>query len=76
MRSDGGCRVATGSLRSPQTRLLPAGTVVTSVPVPTDEPWCPTLQDVGQVFAYMGADLQALRCRRLLPPELCPMDTR
>ncbi|XP_048784037.1 LOW QUALITY PROTEIN: protein FAM178B [Lagopus muta] len=41
-----------------------------------DEPWCPTLQDVGQVFAYMGADLQALRCRRLLPPELCPMDTR
>uniref|UniRef100_A0A8V0ZD91 Family with sequence similarity 178 member B n=2 Tax=Gallus gallus TaxID=9031 RepID=A0A8V0ZD91_CHICK len=41
-----------------------------------DEPWCPTLQDIGQAFAYMGADLEALRCRRLLPPELCPMDTR
>eukprot|EP00076_Gallus_gallus_P033066 XP_024998604.1 protein FAM178B isoform X2 [Gallus gallus] len=41
-----------------------------------DEPWCPTLQDIGQAFAYMGADLEVLRCRRLLPPELCPMDTR
>ncbi|XP_072213352.1 protein FAM178B [Excalfactoria chinensis] len=41
-----------------------------------DEPWCPTLQDIGQAFAYMGADLEALRCRQLLPPELCPMDSR
>ncbi|XP_015738444.1 protein FAM178B isoform X1 [Coturnix japonica] len=41
-----------------------------------DEPWCPTLQDIGQAFAYMGADLETLRCRRLLPPELCPTDTR
>ncbi|POI20767.1 hypothetical protein CIB84_015486, partial [Bambusicola thoracicus] len=41
-----------------------------------DEPWCPTLQDIGQAFAYMGADLEALRCRRLLPPKLCPTDMR
>ncbi|XP_021230604.1 protein FAM178B isoform X2 [Numida meleagris] len=41
-----------------------------------DEPWCPTLQDIGQAFTCMGADLGALRCRQLLPPELCPVDTR
>ncbi|XP_040394483.1 protein FAM178B isoform X2 [Cygnus olor] len=36
------------------------------------EPWCPTLQDIGQAFARLGADLGALRRRHLLPPELCP----
>ncbi|OXB50984.1 UNVERIFIED_CONTAM: hypothetical protein H355_001664 [Colinus virginianus] len=41
-----------------------------------DEPWCPTLQEIGQAFVHMGANLGALSCRRLLPPELCPVDTR
>ncbi|XP_066839677.1 protein FAM178B isoform X2 [Anser cygnoides] len=36
------------------------------------EPWCPTLQDIGQAFARLGADLGALRRQHLLPPELCP----
>ncbi|NWZ28706.1 F178B protein, partial [Asarcornis scutulata] len=40
------------------------------------EPWCPTLQDIGQAFAHLGADLGALRRRRLLPPELCPVIER
>ncbi|NXI67372.1 F178B protein, partial [Anseranas semipalmata] len=40
------------------------------------EPWCPTLQDIGQAFARLGTDLGALRRRHLLPLELYPADRR
>ncbi|XP_054660328.1 protein FAM178B [Grus americana] len=36
------------------------------------EPWCPTVQEITQAFARLGADLSPLCRRRLLPPELCP----
>ncbi|XP_075592670.1 protein FAM178B [Balearica regulorum gibbericeps] len=40
------------------------------------EPWCPTVQEITQAFARLGADLSPLCRRRLLPPELCPTDER
>ncbi|NWQ97615.1 F178B protein, partial [Burhinus bistriatus] len=40
------------------------------------EPWCPTVQEISQAFAQLGADLSPLCHRRLLPPELCPVDRR
>ncbi|NXI95202.1 F178B protein, partial [Psophia crepitans] len=38
----------------------------------TGEPWCPTVREISQAFARLGADLSPLCHRRLLPPELCP----
>ncbi|NXE85290.1 F178B protein, partial [Cochlearius cochlearius] len=38
------------------------------------EPWCPTVQEISQAFARLGADLSPLRRQGLLPPELCPVD--
>ncbi|NXN64518.1 F178B protein, partial [Himantopus himantopus] len=38
------------------------------------EPWCPTVQEISQAFTRLGADLSPLCHRRLLPPELCPVD--
>ncbi|GAB0200181.1 protein FAM178B [Grus japonensis] len=40
------------------------------------EPWCPTVQEITQAFARLGADLSPLCRRRLLPPELCPTGER
>ncbi|NXS95898.1 F178B protein, partial [Jacana jacana] len=40
------------------------------------EPWCPTVQEIGEAFTHLGADLSPLRRQRLLPPELCPTDRR
>ncbi|KAM6369836.1 LOW QUALITY PROTEIN: protein FAM178B [Pluvialis apricaria] len=40
------------------------------------EPWCPTVQEISQAFARLGADLSPLCRRRLLPPELCPVERR
>ncbi|NXT57099.1 F178B protein, partial [Pluvianellus socialis] len=39
-----------------------------------DPPWCPTVQEISQAFTRLGADLSPLCRRRLLPPELCPVD--
>ncbi|NXP14568.1 F178B protein, partial [Thinocorus orbignyianus] len=38
------------------------------------EPWCPTLQEISEAFAHLGADLRPLCHQHLLPPELCPPD--
>ncbi|NXO55818.1 F178B protein, partial [Aramus guarauna] len=40
------------------------------------EPWCPTVQEITQAFARLGADFSPLCRRHLLPPELCPTDKR
>lgn len=47
-----------------------------TVPSPAGEPWCPTVREISQAFSRLGADLSPLCRRRLLPPELCPVDSR
>lgn len=62
MSAGGGCHSG-GDVPKP----LP----VVTVPLPAGERWCPTVQEISEAFAQLGADLTPL-----LPPELHPMDGR
>ncbi|NXW83200.1 F178B protein, partial [Alopecoenas beccarii] len=55
----------------PQRGDVPKPLPVVTVPLPAGERWCPTVQEIGEAFARLGADLSPL-----LPPELRPMDGR
>lgn len=55
----------------PQWGDVPKPLPIVTVPLPTGERWCPTMQEISEAFTRLGADLTPL-----LPPELHPTDGR
>lgn len=68
--------MSAGQVRGCLARVPSKPLPTLTVPLPTGEPWCPTVQEIGWAFTRLGADLSPLRRQRLLPPELCPTERR